>query len=686
VAAAAGDGVDAPLIEARELRFSYRVGEEILKGVSFKIHAGELVAVTGPSGSGKSTLFYLLGCLLDRYKGEVFYQGTPTRELDPSRRAWLRNQGVGFVFQQFYLLPRASVLDNILLPTFYPYDHSAPSPADRERALSLATKLGIEDLLERRPQELSGGQQQRVAIARALLRDPPVILADEPTGNLDTKSSAAVMEILESLHREGRTVIIVTHSPDIAARCQRVLRVRDGLLEADTTRELTSPNETASPIPAQRKLPSSGSFAGTGLRALLRSVPASLDNIRRSKAKSLLTMLGVSLGVAAVLSTMSLGSYAKDRILEGYESLGVNTLRFIGYPNWRRSGTGFATSVFRDFKMEADIRPLLRVFPQIQAITPLRSMSDLNFSFGGLSYSENTGVMGVNENFFAITGSEIVEGRGLSAFDLESASPVCVIGAELRKQLFPGLDPIGKQLSAGEEGRSSLSCRIIGVLDRQPSAQEGAQPDSQIFIPETFFVRSATTPWERELHHILIKIAPGFDPAEMGAQFEGFFVSRYGDTGEFRADSDTKLLSQMKLFLDVFSGLLTAVALIALLVGGVGINNMMLANLSERLKELGLRKALGATPRQLRFLVLSESLLLCFMAGIFGLIGGFVAYQGLVLGATRLIPKLEYQWIFEPTAFVLSFAAIFITGMLSGLIPALRAERLDVMEALRQDA
>jgi ABC-type antimicrobial peptide transport system permease subunit len=183
----------------------------------------------------------------------------------------------------------------------------------------------------------------------------------------------------------------------------------------------------------------------------------------------------------------------------------------------------------------------------------------------------------------------------------------------------------------------------------------------------------------------LMKVAPGHDPSELGPSIEGYFLSRYGSTGVFSASSDAKLISQMKLFLNVFSGLLSAVAVIALVVGGVGINNMMLASLSERLKELGLRKAMGATPRQLRFLMLGESVLLCTAAGVVGLVGGFAAYQGLIFAATKLIPTLKYEWVFEPTAFILSFAAIFVTGLLSGLVPALRAERLYVMEALRQD-
>jgi macrolide transport system ATP-binding/permease protein len=672
------DAADA-LIEVKDLRFSYRPGEEVLKGISFAIYPGDFVAVTGPSGSGKSTLFYLLGCLLDRFEGDVILKGESIRGLGPESKAWLRNREIGFVFQQFYLMPRATVLENILLPAQFPFDDSRPTPLDRARALEIAEKLGIVELLQRNPQELSGGQQQRVAIARALLRKAELILADEPTGNLDSKSSESVLELLHQLNREGHAVVIVTHSSEISDQCTRVIRVRDGILESDTRK---SPRTISKTKHFEIK---GGSFGGLGFGAFLKSMPIAWGNIKRSRTKAALTMLGVSLGVAAVLSTMSLGAFAKDKILEGYEAMGVNTLRFTGYPNWRRSSKDFAPSTFREFTWDGDLVPLMKVFPQVEIASPIFNMYEPTVSFGGVSFTEKTMALGVNEQYFPITGQRTEIGRTLSVFDIAQGAPVCVIGQEIRSRLFSGFDPRGRVLSVGQESSSSMPCKIIGVLEKQPSSSGGYQPDSHVLMPYTYFSKAATMPFQRQMMEFLMKVASGHDPSELGPGIEGYFLSRYGSTGVFAASSDAKLISQMKLFLNVFSGLLSAVAVIALLVGGVGINNMMLASLSERLKELGLRKAMGATPRQLRFLMLGESVMLCTAAGAVGLVGGFAAYQGLILAATKLIPSLEYQWVFEPLAFVLSFAAIFITGLLSGLVPALRAERLDVMEALRQD-
>jgi len=673
--------VVAAVVEVKNLSFSYRNGEPVLKNLSLSINEGDFIAVTGPSGSGKSTLFYLLGCLLDKYQGEILFQNRALRKLSENERALLRNQRIGFVFQQFYLLPRASVRENILLPTYYPFDDAHPVQADEDRALDIVKSLGIAELLDRGPQELSGGQQQRVAIARALMRDPPIILADEPTGNLDSHSSDAVMEILKKLNREGRTVVIITHSPEIAAQCSRVLRLKDGEIESDEIQNQDALTKPHLPLCA---LEWKGKSSFFGIRALLRSLPSAWDNILRSKTKSLLTMMGVSLGVAAVLSTLSLGTYAKTKILQGYEALGVNTLTFTGYPNWR-SSTG-ASAKFQSFDWKRDIEGLYSVFDEIEEISPILNMWNPVLSFGGVSLSDNTSAYGISETYLSITGQRIEKGRALSVFDMDLGSAVCVIGSEVSSMLFSGADPLGKQLSVSQDSTISLPCRVVGVLEKQPQAQGSMQPNRQVILPHTYFSKSMTNPWQRELRQVLIKVRNGEEPSSLGEKLEGFYKLRFGDSGQFDAGTQAKLIAQMKLFLNVFSGLLSAVAIIALLVGGVGINNMMLANLAERLKELGLRKSLGATPRQLRFLVLGESLLLCFFAGLLGLIVGVVAYQGLVFAATRFIDKLEYEWIFEPFALILSFVAIFITGVLSGIVPALKAEKLDVMEAMRQDA
>lgn len=219
------------VIQAENLSKVYKMGEvevHALNGLSMKIACGEVVAIMGPSGSGKSTLMNIIGCLDRPTSGEYFLDGEPVARLTDDQLATIRNRKVGFVFQSFNLLSRATALANVELPLRY----SGANGERREKAKAALEAVGLTDRMYHRPNELSGGQQQRVAIARALVNDPAIILADEPTGNLDTKSGHEIMELLQTLNRDhGTTLIIVTHAPDIASQSQRIIRIRDGVVE-----------------------------------------------------------------------------------------------------------------------------------------------------------------------------------------------------------------------------------------------------------------------------------------------------------------------------------------------------------------------------------------------------------------------------------------------------------------------
>ncbi len=222
------------MIQVRDLRKTYQMGEievPALRGVSFQIRRGEFVAIMGPSGSGKSTLMNLLGCLDTPSGGQYLLDGLPVEQLDRNLLAAVRNRKIGFVFQQFNLLPRQSALENVALPLVYLGGVSAEER--RARAQAVLEQVGLGEHTHHRPKELSGGQQQRVAIARALITEPALLLADEPSGNLDSKSSAEIMALFEQLHQQGITVVLVTHDPDVAAHAARVLTVHDGLLAGD---------------------------------------------------------------------------------------------------------------------------------------------------------------------------------------------------------------------------------------------------------------------------------------------------------------------------------------------------------------------------------------------------------------------------------------------------------------------
>ncbi len=221
------------IIDITDLRKTYIMGADTinaLKSISLQIYKNEYVALMGPSGSGKSTLMNLLGCLDTPSSGQYFLNGTDVSQMTDSELAEVRNKQIGFVFQTFNLLPRMSSLENVALPLVY----AGMKQAERiERAEKAMEAVGLKDRMMHKPNELSGGQRQRVAIARALVNDPAIILADEPTGNLDTKTSIEIMGIFEEIHKSGNTVILVTHEPDIAEHAHRIIRLRDGLIESD---------------------------------------------------------------------------------------------------------------------------------------------------------------------------------------------------------------------------------------------------------------------------------------------------------------------------------------------------------------------------------------------------------------------------------------------------------------------
>ncbi|MBL7544540.1 MAG: ATP-binding cassette domain-containing protein [Bdellovibrionaceae bacterium] len=680
------------LIRLRNLNFSYRTsdGEDVpvLKNLNLEVHSGELLAIQGPSGSGKSTLLYIIGCLLNSYQGDVEISGQNIASFSDEQLAILRNQHIGFVFQQFHLLPKATVLDNILLPSQYPSETPKSFYASIERAEKLIDELGLQGRSHHFPNQLSGGQQQRVSIARALLNDAQIILADEPTGSLDTHNSKQIMELLKSANKTGRTVIIITHDPEIAQQCNKVVHFRDGEIKeiVDNKKMPTVLGQNLSDTFSCQKIETNRNrwdLFNRYIRVGISLIPLALQSLKQNKSRSILTMLGIVIGVAAVLSMITIGSFTKNRILESYAEMGVNTIMFYGFPNWELKATDQVPVVFQSFNWNRDLVPLKKVFPEVIGISPMMRSWDNKISYAGKIIDSDVRSLGVSADGLPIANRKIIIGNNFSPFHIEYRSAVCVIGFEIYQRLFMNVSPVGQIVTVSQRDYS-FGCRVIGVLESQTSNKEWSKPNLQIYLPYTFF-QGTTDPWASQIRDVVIQVRDGADASLVGKKIKAFFEMKYGKSARFDIGSDSKLIAQMNKFLSLFTILLAAIAMVSLAVGGIGITNMMLVSVSERFKEIGIRKAFGATNFSIRVQYLVESVLICSLAGAIGLTVGFILYEGAIYGATKLISNLTFEWIIDLTALSLSIISIFVVGVLSGLTPALKAEKLQVIEALRSE-
>ncbi|HEX5420585.1 MAG TPA: ABC transporter permease, partial [Gammaproteobacteria bacterium] len=477
MAAEAGNIPRERVIEVRDVVKTYRLGDievHALRGVSLDIERGELVAIMGASGSGKSTLMNILGCLDQPTSGQYVLDGIDTAELDEPALAQIRSLRIGFVFQSFNLLARTSAAENVALPLFY----SGRIGDSAERVHQALVSLGLGDREQSHPSQLSGGQQQRVAIARALINGPAILLADEPTGNLDSQTAVEIMTTLRDLNRrEGLTVILVTHEPDMAAFCDRIVTMRDGLIVSDERRAaafVADEHRAAAVHGPSPRLPARGgaltaapaggepeadNAAPQGLRGDLSFVRMALlaagRALARNKLRSALTMLGIFIGVAALITMVAVGQGANEAVKEQIESLGTNLVMIV--PGSRtsrgvRSGFGGASTL-----TVADAQAIQQGDPAVARV---------GYEIGGNAQVQagnqnwSTSVQGVSPSYTDIRNWPIVAGRALTAEDESTANRVCLLGQTVVKNLFgPYQNPVGATIFV-----KNVAVEVVGVL------------------------------------------------------------------------------------------------------------------------------------------------------------------------------------------------------------------------------
>ncbi|MBL8585450.1 MAG: ABC transporter permease [Bradyrhizobiaceae bacterium] len=698
----------APIIRIEKLTRVYRVGDievQALRGVSLTIERGEFVAIMGASGSGKSTLMAILGCLDRPTSGAYYFDGVNVAALPEPELARLRSERLGFVFQSFNLLARASALENVALPLFYA-GSASHRMARFDRAAATLDLLGLGDRVRNTPAQLSGGQQQRVAIARALINNPSVLLADEPTGNLDTRTSQDIMKTLRALNRErGVTVIVVTHEPDIAAYTDRVITMRDGLIISD---ERQANNAIAHASPAQPAAPSDlragatqaagGSLAGLWALGLM-ILTAATQALARNKMRSSLTMLGVFIGVAALIAMMAVGKGANEAVRKQIESLGTNLLVVVpgaAVMGGMRGGLGSASTI-----TVADAEAIRREAPAVASVSYIIRQA------GQVQYANKnwtTGIMGVTANYPPTTNWRIVVGRGITQEDETGAALVAVVGQTVSRQLFgANANPLGAVIQA-----KGVPLRVVGVLGAKGQTPFGTDQDDVIMVPFSTAERKVlgvAAPSQEQVplnwayppppnpynfkqrmtgfvNQIYVQAASPAQVQPAIAQATEILMRRHrigaGDTSDFSVRNLSQIAETAETSSRIMALLLAAVASISLVVGGIGIMNILLVSVTERTREIGLRMAIGARRLHVLLQFLAEAVLLSVTGGVAGIIMGVALSKGLSLVAGWPAPIV-------PAAIVGGFLFSAAVGMFFGFYPARKAAGLDPIEALRYE-
>jgi macrolide transport system ATP-binding/permease protein len=690
-----------PIIHLEHVSRTYHVGDvdvHALRDVSLTIEAGEFVAIMGASGSGKSTLMNVIGCLDRPSDGRYFFEGLDVARFSEPERARLRSERLGFVFQSFNLLARTSALENVALPLFYAAAGPASAGSRTTRARAALALLGLGERERNTPGQLSGGQQQRVAIARALINEPGLLLADEPTGNLDTRNSHDIMETLTALNRkQGVTIIVVTHEADIAAYADRTLTMRDGEIVADVRKPKTDgPRAAPAAAPARTAAAQRSGAAWSFARMV---VDAAVQAIRRNIMRSALTALGVFIGVAALIAMVAVGEGANDAVRKQIESLGTNLV--VVLPGARTAGgmrAGFgsastltttdAQAIRREATAATQVSYLIRQSGQIQ--------------YGNQNWA--TGIQGVSPNYPPMTNWRIAEGREISEEDEDAAALVVIIGQTVATQLFgASVSPVGALIQV-----RNVPMRVIGVLASKGQTPFGQDQDDLVMIPFTTAERkvlgvAAPTQAQAQLNwiypsppnpygltphlagfvnQIFVQAASGSDVQAAIGQATAILKQRHrikpGADDDFSVRNLSQIAETAESSSRIMALLLAAVASISLLVGGIGIMNILLVSVTERTREIGLRMAIGARRMHVLLQFLTEAVLLSVTGGIAGILVG--------IGFSLAIPLLS-GWAAPISAAAVAGGFLFsaAVGIFFGYYPARKAAHLDPIEALRYE-
>ena len=660
-----GVKLTTPLIELKNIRKSYGGGDspqvDVLRGIDLSIHAGEFVAIVGASGSGKSTLMNILGCLDRPTEGDYLFAGENVAHLGSDELAWLRREAFGFVFQGYHLIPSGSAQENVEMPAIY----AGISATERHaRAKALLTRLGLADRTANRPHQLSGGQQQRVSIARALMNGGHIILADEPTGALDSHSGAEVMTLLDELASQGHVVILITHDREVAARANRIIEIRDGLIisdsaHSDTHVPVTANSDALQAVDLRQRLADGAEHNGAWKAELLDAVRAAWRVMWINRFRTALTLLGIVIGVASVVVMLAVGEGSKRQVMAQMGAFGSNIIYLSGSSPNPRTPMGIVTL--------SDVAALA-MLPQVRRIMPVNG-NDAGVRFGNLDYLAYVG--GNDVNFPEIFNWPVVEGSYFTQEDERAGATVAVIGHRIREKLFKNVaSPIGQYILI-----ENVPFQVIGVLAEKGSASGNKDSDDRVAIPYTAASVRLFGTYNPE--YVAIAAADARKVHEAELAIDQLMLKLHNGKRDYQLTNNAAMIQAEARTANTLSLMLGSIAAISLLVGGIGVMNIMLMTVRERTREIGIRMATGARQRDILRQFLTEAVMLSVVGGLCGIA------LALLVGGVLVLAEVAVQ--FSLVAVLGAFGCALVTGVVFGFMPARKAARLDPVKALTSE-
>lgn len=643
------------LIELKGVSRTYGNGDQtrtVLKNVDLTIVAGEMVAIIGASGSGKSTLMNIMGCLDVPNRGDYYIDGQNAACLSPDELARVRREHIGFIFQRYHLIPDLSALGNVEIPAIYA---NSERDSRRQRATALLGRLGLEGREHHKPCELSGGQQQRVSIARALINGGKIILADEPTGALDSQSGQEVLAILNELNRRGHTVVMVTHDMKVARHAKRIIELCDGEIIADSG-GCVSATET---LPKTNRIRQS--YWKTLLDRTRESMQMALKAMKTHRLRTTLTMIGIVFGIASVVTVVALGEGARQETLEEIKSLGTNVVSiYPGQDLFDDSIESIRTLV------PADANALAKQ-GFIDSVSPEVSASD-NIRF--LGKSAIASINGVGREHFRVKGIELLQGTTFR--DDRNALQEVIIDENTRKAIFDntGLQALGQIVFLG-----SVPARVVGIA--KSNNRSDASNRITVWMPySTVMYRIVGKP---VLTGISVRLKDNVDNEAAISAISQLLTRRHG-IKDFQLYNFEQIRKSIEHTSMTFSILILMVACISLMIGSIGVMNIMLISVTERTHEIGVRMAVGARRSDIMQQFIIEAVLVCLIGGALGIALSYITgalFNALADGIFAAI----YSW----QAAVAAFFCSTLIGIIFGYLPARKAARMDPVISLTSE-